>query len=95
MRTVLAVAAGVALAGCSTFRPPVTQIEAIAACYTAVVDERQDLEVDRSSTRAQQEPNTWTITGAGSAGSDAVTFSCEVSDVGEVVRVSVDVGEPG
>ncbi len=90
-----ALAALLAVSGCTTARPPVTQVEAIAACYTAVVDEQPALQIDRDRTRAQQERDLWTVTGAGASDAGAMEFSCEVTDVGEVVRVTVRPGSPG
>jgi hypothetical protein len=91
----LALAAVVAVTGCSALRPPVTQVEAIAACYTAAADEQPGLEVDRNRTRAGQEQDVWTVTGVGATDAGVAKFTCEVTDVGEVVRVTVTVGGPG
>jgi uncharacterized lipoprotein YajG len=96
MRHALSIAvAALVLAGCSALQPPITQVEAIAACYTAAADEQPTLEVDRDRTRASQQPDVWTVAGVGSTDSGAAKFSCEVTNVGEVVRVTVTVDRRG
>jgi hypothetical protein len=37
----------------------------------------------------------WTVTGVGATDAGVAKFICEVTDVGEVVRVTVTVGGPG
>lgn len=82
----LLVATALVLSACSSLSPPVTQVEAIAACYSAVIDEESTVEFDRSATRAEQaDSGVWTITGTfGSS-----EFACEVGRLGKVARTEI------
>ncbi|HET6625394.1 MAG TPA: hypothetical protein VFG63_03305, partial [Nocardioidaceae bacterium] len=70
----------VLVAACTAPHPPVTQVEAIAACYAVVLDEEPSLEIDRAETRAEQGDEEWTITGVGT--DDSLTFRCRVTPQG-------------
>ena len=92
-RFALAALLSVLLAGAacsSAARPPVTQVEAIAACYTAALDEAPSTEIDRPSTRAEQvDDELWSIEGTAAFANGSLEFGCEVTPQGEVIRTRV------